>query len=96
MGLPRYPLNLVGGWPTIAIMLGARHIQVGNVCWLSWQALVDEYEHQEEGMTLVIKAQEISFSTTNNIHSTPINAKVSSRVGICQPNNTMGYLETTL
>ena len=26
-------------------------------------------------MTLVIKAQEVSFSTIDNIHSTPINAK---------------------
>ena len=31
----------------------------GNICWLSWQTPVDRYEHQEEGMTLVIKAQEV-------------------------------------
>ena len=31
--------------------------------------------HQEEGMSLVIKAQEVSFSTIGNIHSTPTNAK---------------------
>ena len=34
-------------------------IKWGNVCLLSWQAPVDEYEHQEEGMNFVIKAQEI-------------------------------------
>ena len=52
-------------------------IQWGNVCWLSWQTLVDRYEHQEEGMTLVIKAQEVFFSTIDNVHSTPINMMAS-------------------
>ena len=28
MGLPREPSNIMGGWPSIAIMLGARHSQV--------------------------------------------------------------------
>ena len=46
-----------------------------NICWLSWQTPIDKYEHPEEGMTLVIKAQEVSFSTIGNIHSTPTNAK---------------------
>ena len=50
-------------------------IKWGNVCWLSWQVPIDEYEHREEGMTLVIKAHEVSFSTIGNIHSTPINVK---------------------
>ena len=63
-----------GGWPPIAIMPGARHNQVVNVCWLSWQTPIDKYEHQE-GMTLVIKAQEVFFSTIGNIQSTPINTK---------------------
>ena len=33
----------------------------------------DKYEHQEEGMMLVIK--DISFSTIDNVHSIHINAK---------------------
>ena len=74
MGLPRDPLNMARDWPTIAIMPSARHIQVGNVCGLPWQTPIDIYEHQE-WMTLVIKAQEVSFSTIDNVHSTPINAK---------------------
>ena len=47
----------------------------GECCWLSSQAPIDKYEHREEGMMLMIKAQEILFSTTDKIHLTPINAK---------------------
>ena len=50
-------------------------IRWGNICWLSWQTTVDRYEHQDEGMTLVIKAQEVSFSTIGNVHLTPLNDK---------------------
>ena len=60
-GLRRDPSNMAGGWPPIANMPSARQNQVWNVYLLSWQALVDMYEHQKEGMTLVIKAQEFSF-----------------------------------
>ena len=61
---------MAGGWSPIAIMTSARH----NIYWLSWQAPIDKYECQE-GTTLVIKVQEILFSTINNIPSTLINAK---------------------
>ena len=50
-------------------------IKWGNICWLSWQTPVDRYEHHEEGMTLVIKAQEVIFSTIGNVQSTPLNDK---------------------
>ena len=43
------------------------------------------YEHHEEGMTLVIKAQEVNFSTTGNIHSTPINAKSQVSLELVSP-----------
>ena len=33
------------------------------------------HEHHEEGMTLVIKAQEVIFSNIGNVHSTPLNDK---------------------
>ena len=50
-------------------------IKWGNICWLSWQTPIDSHEHQEEGMTLVIKAQEVIFSTIGNVQSTPLNDK---------------------
>ena len=59
-------------------------INRGNVCWLSWQAAVDKYEHQE-GITLVIKAQEILFSTIDNIHSAHINAKAQVVLELVNP-----------
>ena len=65
-------------------MTGARHIEVGNVCWISWQAPIDN-EYQEEGMTLVIKAQEISFCSIDNICSTPINAKAQVVLELVNP-----------
>ena len=37
--------------------------------------MIGNYEHHEEGMTLVIKAQEVFFSTIGNGHSTPLNDK---------------------
>ena len=45
---------------------------------------VDRYEHQE-GDGLVIKAQEILFSTIDNIHSTPINAKAQVVLELVSP-----------
>ena len=48
-------------------------IKWGNICWLSWQAAIGRYEHQEEGMTLVIEAQEVFFSSNGHVHSTPLN-----------------------
>ena len=51
-------------------------IKWGNVCWLSWQAPIDKYEHREEGMTVVIKAQEILFS---------INAKAQVLLELVNP-----------
>ena len=68
----------------------------GNVCWLSWQAPIDRYEHKEEGMTLVIKAQRMSFSTINNIHLTPINAKAQVVLELLIPKHQGTSLETTL
>ena len=56
-----------------------------NVCWLSWQPPVDKYEYREEGMTLVIKEQGILFSTIDNIHSTPINAKAQVVLELVNP-----------
>ena len=56
----------------------------GTVCWLSWEALIDRYKHQER-ITLVIKKQEISFSTIDNIHSTPINAKAQVVLELVNP-----------
>ena len=52
------------------------------------------YEHQEEGMTLVIKAQEFFFYTIGNIHSTPINDKSQVVFRIGQPNNSLDSMET--
>ena len=52
-------------------------------------------EHQDEGMVLVIKAEEISFSTTDNVPQPPSMPKIK-RVGIGQPNNIINSLETTL
>ena len=72
------PLNMAGVGRLLQLCQVQGTIKWGNVCWLSWQALVDRYEHQEEGMTLVIKAQEVFFSTIDNIHSTSIN--VNSKV----------------
>ena len=60
-------------------------IKWGNICWLSLQSPVDKYEHQEEGMTLVIKEQEILFSTIDNIHSTHINAKAQVVLELVSP-----------
>ena len=75
-----------GGWPNVAIMQGAKLDQVGKCMFrLSGEAPTDRYEHQEEGMTMVIKAQEISFSTTDNIHSTPINAKAQVVLELVRP-----------
>ena len=62
-------------------------IKWGNVCWLSWQAPIERYEHQEEGMTLVIKAQEVLFPTIGNTHSTPINAKSQVVLELVSPIN---------
>ena len=56
-------------------MLGARLNQVGKYMLAIMEPPVDIYEHQEEGMTLVIKAQEDIFSTIGNAHSTPLNDK---------------------
>ena len=66
-----------------------------NVCWLSWQAPSDRYEHQQEGMALVIKTQEILFSTADNIHSILINAKSQVMLQLVNP-ITLSTLETTL
>ena len=66
-----------------------------NVCWLSKQAPIDRYEHHQEGISLVIKAREISFFTTNNVHSTHINANDQVVMELVNP-NTMDYLEITL
>ena len=47
---------------------------------------IDKYEHQE-WMTLVIKAQEVSFSTFGNIHSTPTTAKSEVVLELVSPIN---------
>ena len=56
------------GWPPMAILPRAIDNQVGKCMLVIIACLVDKYEYYEEGMTLVIKAQEISFSTINNVH----------------------------
>ena len=44
------------------IKFGARHIQVGECMLFIRVVPIDRYHHQEEGMVLVIKAQEMSLS----------------------------------
>ena len=85
MGLPRVPSNMRGGWPLIAFMSGARLNQVGECMLAIMAAQVDRYEHQEEGMTLVLKAQEFFFSTINNIHLTPISVKSQVVLDLVSP-----------
>ena len=75
MGLPNVPMNRRGVDRLLQLCQVQGSIKWGNICWLSWQAPIDRYENQEKGMTLVIKAQEVFFSTIGNVHSTPINAK---------------------
>ena len=55
------------------------------ICWLSWQTPVGRYEHQEEGMTLVIKAHEVLFSSSGNVHSTPLNDKSQEVLELVSP-----------
>ena len=83
LGLPRDPSNMTGGGRLLQLCQVQGTIKWGNVCWLSWHAPIDRYEYQEEGITLVIKAQEISFSTSYNIYSTFINAKAQGVLGFC-------------
>ena len=64
---------------------GQGSIKWGNICWLSWQATIGRYEHQEERMTLVIKAQEVFFSSSNNVHSTPLNDKSQEVLELVSP-----------
>ena len=54
-----------------------------------------KYEHPK-GMTLVIKAQEVSFSAIDNVHSTPINAKDQAVLELVNPITLEDSLETTL
>ena len=56
-------------------MPGAKLNQVGKYMLAIMADPSCKYEHQEEGMTLVIKAQEVFFSTIDNVHSTPLNDK---------------------
>ena len=71
VGLPKDPSNMVGGWLPTAIIPGARHNEVG--------------ECMSVIMMLVMKAQEILFSTINNIHSTLINGKTQLVLELVNP-----------
>ena len=45
-------------------------------------------------MTLVIKAQEVSFSTIDNIHSTPTNGKSQVVLELVKSNHSLDFMET--
>ena len=68
MELSKDPSNTAKDWAPIAIMPSARHNQLGKYILIITTSPVDRYEHQEEGMTLVIKAQETLFSTNANMN----------------------------
>ena len=71
----------------VAIMQGARLNQVGKYMLAimadpSWQIRASG-----GGMTLVIKAQEVVFSTIGNVHSTPLNDKSQVVLELVSPIN---------
>ena len=77
-------------------MACARHIEVGECMLVTMGGLIDRYKHLEEGMTLVIKAQEIPALHHRQYSLSSHQCQSSSRVGIGRPNNTIASLETTL
>ena len=67
VGLPRGSLIMEGVVEYCNYARCKTHASGVMYVGLSWQTPIDRDEHQEEGMKLVIKEQEISFSTADNV-----------------------------